>query len=225
METCPTCNGDGTEAVWNETEQMYDEVPCTECGGEGSVFMSGGGNVNPPVTGFERLHGHPGNTNPETTGYERLHGRHEDEPQEDDDEYGAWPKRGQQESKQMTRAQHDDWDTWMGEVEHLGAMEGLDTHSMLNKVFLRKSFKTGLTPAEAVAAGADSSMPRHVAEQMDESTDFDKFMDVTLIKENRRLVDAPEDNPQRRRAKNNQNRPLDRTRFVKLTAPVTKRGQ
>jgi hypothetical protein len=50
--------------------------------------------------------------------------------------------------------------------------------------------------------------------QFDESTDFDKFMDRTLLDEGKRkMVDKPEDNPQRRRALGHQNRPLDRTRI------------
>jgi len=49
-----------------------------------------------------------------------------------------------------------------------------------------------------------------------ESTEFDLFMDRIVIDEARvRKVDLPENNPMRRLAKNYQERPMGRTRFVK----------
>lgn len=59
----------------------------------------------------------------------------------------------------------------------------------------------------------DREMDVHV-EGVNESTEFDKFMDRIVVDERKKqVIDREEDNPQRRRASRYQDRPMNKTRF------------
>ena len=64
--------------------------------------------------------------------------------------------------------------------------------------------------------GRDDVQYEGVVREGREMSEFDKFMDRIVVDEKQReRIDAPENNPQRQRASKYQDRPMNKTRFVR----------
>lgn len=347
LVNCETCHGTGIEEYWDDNSEAELRRDCTVCRGSGQVEenmeLQALVDRNLDVAVQENGYAELVTKSPEDVAIDLCSYSQEVEDADVDDVVAcvsAWQakqkQRKQTENKQMNETpRREDFDDWMGEIEHLAAMDNIDHHTM-SRYVLRQMFRKGMSPAAAISdvlhgregdvaepvdryadgepvepgwnqrtegkqmsnnkrtneASRSSGVPevrevcpecgsvslvtymddawtctecgenfteeelidaarpyprdadteagwlsdeerglppspsvtgrsymkgpRHEGMQMTEATDFDKFMDRTLIDERRaKLVDAPEDNPQRRRAMTHQNRPADRTRFTK----------
>lgn len=201
---CPRCHNTGTEEYWDDETEQYVERDCTSCvdpyedeSGHDDMWEAD----MAPHTGLDGP--------ADMVGEDTMNDEFMSEGMEDSLPAGVEPVDEVEEPCEVCGAP-------FGEKHAVGCPNEVPDEELENDP----------------DRGWDSRMDRAADDEffgrggrqfdendgvMDESADFDKFMDRTLLDEGkRRMVDMPEDNPQRRRAFGHQNRPLDRTRIVRV---------
>jgi hypothetical protein len=204
-KNCETCHGSGTEEYWNVDTEMNDERNCTSCGGSGQVEEDEMADMAPRT----------GTAGPMDLEMDEINHYND--------------------ASYFGNDRKTPYGEWIAQVAELCEEQGVDYN--ISTEFWREQFNGEQAPAEAVQSAVDyedAGESFRIAEPVDryrdgepvdprnqregkEMTEFDKFMDRTLIDERQReKVDRKdENNPQRQRAARYQDRPMNKTRFVR----------